>query len=307
LVTGGAGFIGSHVVDRLVAEGFDVRVLDNLSSGRLENIGGHVKNGAVDFVEGDIRDEEIVGRCVDGVDVVFHLAAVASVPFSIVNPDLTFDVNVGGTLNLLMSSVKRRVERFVFVSSCAVYGEPRYLPVDEGHPAGPGSPYAASKLAGERYCLGFDRRQLCRSVVLRFFNVYGPRQGLSEYSGVISRFVDLARRGLPLTVFGDGSATRDFVYVGDVVDAVMGCVDNGAAVGEVFNVGTGRAVSIGELAETVLELTGSGSGVCFSAPRAGDILHSYGDVGKAERVLGFRAGTGLRDGLRVLIEQGLVS
>jgi UDP-glucose 4-epimerase len=188
-----------------------------------------------------------------------------------------------------------------------VYGEPKFLPVDEMHPANPLSPYAESKLVAERYCLGFDKRQLCRSVVLRFFNVYGSRQGLSEYSGVISRFVDFARRGLPLTVFGDGSATRDFVYVGDVVEAIVRCLEGAVPVGGVFNVGVGKPVTVKALAEAVLELVPSGSGVSYEEPRVGDSQHSYADVGKAERVLGFRAVTGLRDGLRVLVEQGTVA
>jgi UDP-glucose 4-epimerase len=306
LVTGGAGFIGSHLVDRLVAEDYCVRVIDNLSTGRLDNIRGHVASGKVDFVEGDVRDAELVGRCVEGVGVVFHLAAVTSVPFSVANPSLTFEVNVRGTLNLLTSSAKEKVDRFVFVSSCAVYGDPQYLPVDEGHPTKPISPYAESKLAGERYCLGFDKRQLCRSVVLRFFNVYGPRQGLNDYSGVITRFIERAKKGLPPIVYGDGLQTRDFVNVRDVVDAVMACVEKREALGEVFNVGSGKATSIKELANLILELSGCEAAVCFDKPRSGDILYSYADVSKAERLLGFRAKTGLRDGLLVLIEQGSV-
>ena len=168
----------------------------------------------------------------------------------------------------------------------------------------PISPYAESKLAAERFSVGFCEKQLLDCVALRFFNVYGPRQCMNDYSGVITRFVDLARGGLPLTVYGDGSATRDFVYVGDVVDAIVLCLESKAAVGEVFNVGTGKATSVDELAKTVLELVPSGKGVSYGKPRAGDILHSYADVSKAERLLGFRAKTGLRDGLRALIGKG---
>ena len=160
LVTGGAGFIGSHLVDKLVDKGYAVRVIDNLSTGNMANIKAHVDAGKVDFVKGDIRDVSLVKRSIKGVDLVFHLAAQTSVPFSVENPQLTYDTNVAGTLNLLASCARQKVGKFVFVSSCAVYGEPRYLPVDEKHPTNPISPYAESKLAGERYCLGFDERQL---------------------------------------------------------------------------------------------------------------------------------------------------
>ena len=261
VVTGGAGFIGSHLVDRLVAEGFSVRVLDDLCSGCLDNIRGHVDSGRVEFVKGDVKDPEVVGECVRGVGFVVHLAAVVSVPFSVANPDLTYDTNVSGTLNVLVACSKAKVSRFVFSSTCAVYGEPWYLPVDEKHPCVPISPYAESKLAAERFSVGFCEQELLDCVALRFFNVYGPRQCMNDYSGVITRFVDLARGGLPLTVYGDGSATRDFVFVGDVVAAVLLCLESGAAVCEVFNVGTGRATSVDELAKTVLELGPSGKGV----------------------------------------------
>jgi UDP-glucose 4-epimerase len=307
LVTGGAGFIGSHLVDRLVAEDFDVRVLDDLSSGCLDNIRGHVDSGRVEFVKGDVKDPEVVGECVRGVGFVVHLAAVVSVPFSNANPALTYDTNVSGTLNVLVACAKAKVSRFVFASTCAVYGEPEHLPVDEGAPCRPISPYAESKLAAERFSLGFCEKRLLDCVALRFFNVYGPRQCMNDYSGVITRFVDLARRGSTLTVYGDGSATRDFVYVGDVVDAIMLCLEGRVAVGEVFNVGTGKATSVDELAKTVLELVPSGRGVVYDKPRVGDIKSSYADVSEAERVLGFRAKTGLRDGLRVLIETGSVA
>jgi UDP-glucose 4-epimerase len=304
LVTGGAGFIGSHLVDRLVDEGFGVRVLDDLSSCSLANIQGHVDAGRVEFVQGDVRDSELVDDCVCGEGYVVHLAAVVSVPFSMANPELTFKTNVGGTVNLLAAGARARVRRFVFASSCAVYGDPEYLPVDETHRVLPLSPYAESKLAGERHASSFCARELLQCVALRFFNVYGPRQVMNDYSGVISRFVDFARRGQPLTVYGDGSATRDFVYVADVVEAIMRCLRRQEAAGEVFNVGTGKPTTVDELAKTVLELTGSSSPVSYGEARAGDILQSYADVAKARRLLGFRAETSLRDGLRFLIEQG---
>jgi nucleoside-diphosphate-sugar epimerase len=301
LVTGGAGFIGSHLVDRLVERDFDVRVLDNLSTGNRENIVDHLKSGAVDFIEGDIRDKETVSKSVVDCDMVVHLAAIVSVPFSVQNPSVTFDVNSLGTVNLLRSSAEAGVKKFVFVSSCAVYGDPDFLPVKETYSTNPLSPYAISKLAGEEFCLDFHAKGLLRSAVVRLFNVYGVRQGLSEYSGVITKFMDCCRRGCPLTVYGDGLQTRDFVSVHDVVSALLACMENSRADGEVFNIGTGKAVTVNELAETVLSLTGLNLGIRHEKPRAGDIEQSFADISKAQGVLGFKPRVSLEDGLRDLL------
>ena len=302
LVTGGAGFIGSHLVDRLVDAGYGVRVVDDLSTGSLENIRGHLSGGGVEFVEGDVRDASVVERCVDGVGVVFHLAAVTSVPFSVENPKVTFDVNVNGTVNLLRSCSKVKC-KLVFASSCAVYGEPVFLPVTEEHPTDPISPYAESKLAAEKYCLGFCEKELCDAVVLRFFNVYGPRQGLSEYSGVIRLFVDRCKRKLPLVVYGDGEQSRDFVHVSDVLEALVRSAECEAAVGEVINVGTGEPTTVNELAEAFLELSGLDVGVSREAERAGEVKQSYADTSKAENLLGFHPKVCLKDGLRDLFRE----
>lgn len=307
LVTGGAGFIGSHLVDRLVDRGCIVRVIDNLSTGKLENIKALVDAGRIDFVRGDICDASLVNRNVKDVDWVFHLAALTSVPFSVENPGLTYETNVTGTLNLLASCARQKVGKFVFASSCAVYGEPRYLPVDERHPTVPISPYAESKLAGERYCLGFHERKLVCSVVLRFFNVYGPRQGFNDYSGVITRFIERCRQKLPLIVYGDGSQTRDFVSVYDVVDAVLASAEKHEAEGEVFNVGSGKPTSISQLAKTILDLGRVDIGISYEALRAGDIKNSYADISKAQRLLGYTPRFGLRDGLRALLDEKSVA
>jgi UDP-glucose 4-epimerase len=306
LVTGGAGFIGSHVVDRLVAEGCWVRVVDNLSTGKLENISGHVERGKVDFVEGDIRDASVAEKSVEDVDVVVHLAAQISVPFSVENPSFTFDVNVKGTMNLLRSCAEKKVGRLVFVSSCAVYGEPTFLPVTEEHPTNPISPYAESKLAAEKFCLGFHEKKLLQSVVLRLFNVYGPRQGLNDYSGVITRFIDRGRRGLPLVVYGDGWQTRDFVNIRDVVEAVSGAIESDYAEGKVFNIGFGVPTSVNELAEIILESAGLSLQVLHDEPRLGEIRHSYADISKAEKLLRYRPKVSLKDGLRALLEEKAV-
>jgi UDP-glucose 4-epimerase len=238
--------------------------------------------------------------------VVVHLAALTSVPFSVENPDLTFDVNLLGTLNLLRSSIEERVDRFVFVSSCAVCGDPESLPVDEEARVNPISPYAESKLVAERYCLGFNERQLLGSVVLRFFNVYGPRQGMNDYSGVITRFIEFSKQGLPLVIYGDGSQTRDFVNVHDIVEAVLVSMKHNGAEGEVFNIGSGKPTSINELAKTVLELAGLDLEIRYEKSRLGDIKDSYADISKAKKFLGYAPKVSLRDGLRALLEEKTV-
>lgn len=302
LVTGGAGFIGSHLVDRLVNDSYSVRVLDDLSTGKLSNIGAHLKSGRVEFINGDIRDALVVKESLVGVDVVVHLAAQISVTFSIANPELTFDVNLSGTLNLLRSCVDVSVGKFVFVSSCAVYGDPEIQPVTEDAKTNPISPYAESKLIGERCCLGFHERGLLRSVVLRFFNVYGARQSMNDYSGVITRFISRARSNEPLIIYGDGSQTRDFVNVHDIVAAIIASMNKADAEGEIVHIGSGKATSINELAKTILELAGVHLGISYQPPRAGDIKDSLADISKAKRILGYEPKVSLRDGLRDLIK-----
>ncbi len=305
LVTGGAGFIGSHVVDRLITQGYSVRVLDDLSSGNLANIGAHLSSGAVEFVEGDIRDEKIVKSTLKGVDVVIHLAALISVPLSIQNPELTFDVNLSGTSNLLRSSVQEGIGKFVFASSCAVYGDTKVLPINETVKVNPISPYADSKLLGERYCLGFSERKLLKSVILRFLNVYGPRQGMNDYSGVITKFMDRIKKKEPLLIYGDGLQTRDFVNVADVVDAILAAMVVEGVEGEVFNVGSGKPTSVNELAKTILELADVDLDICYESSRVGDIKDSYADISKAQKYLGYAPKVSLRDGLCVLLEAKL--
>jgi UDP-glucose 4-epimerase len=302
LVTGGAGFIGSHVVDRLVTEGYEVRVLDNLSTGSLDNIKGHLSSGKVELIKGDIRDAAIVKQSLDNVSFVIHMAALVSVPLSLENPNLTFDINLLGTLNLLRSSIKKSIDKFVFISSCAVCGDPHSLPVTEKTPTDPISPYADSKLIGERYCLGFSERQLLRSVVLRFFNVYGPRQTMNDYSGVITRFLERCDQKLPLTIYGDGSQTRDFINVRDVAMAVFTSMKSKVE-GEVFNIGSGKPTTINELAKTIIELTGANIGIRYEKSRAGDIKNSYADISKAKNLLGYEPKGSLRNGLQTLIKE----
>jgi UDP-glucose 4-epimerase len=254
----------------------------------------------VDFVKADIRDRDVMGKLVHDVDAVIHLAAVVSVPFSLENPGLTYDVNVDGTRELLASCVRSGVKKFVFVSSCSVYGAPRYLPVDEGHPTCPISPYASSKLDGERCCEEFNERAGLDVVVLRLFNVYGPRQALSEYSSVITKFLECVKRSRSLVIYGDGSQTRDFVHVVDVANAILTLVqsDNGEGV---FNIGYGRAVSIGDLAKTVLNLSGKDSGITYEPSRDADITHSVADILKARKAFAYSPQVPLEEGLQNLL------
>ncbi|MCL4430177.1 MAG: SDR family NAD(P)-dependent oxidoreductase [Chloroflexi bacterium] len=305
LVTGGAGFIGSHVVGRFLTEGYTVRVLDNLSTGKISNIECHVNSKAIEFVEGDIRDASTVKKSLEDISAVIHMAALVSVPLSVENPNLTYDINLLGTLNLLQASLEKHVNKFVFISSCAVCGEPESLPVTEETRPNPISPYAESKLIGERYSLGFSERGLLRAVVLRFFNVYGPRQGMNDYSGVITRFIDSIKQKLPLTVYGDGLQTRDFVNVKDVAEAVLSSVKNEAE--GVFNIGSGKPTSINELAQTLLELAGAEKKIRYEAPRAGDIKDSYADISKAKKILAYTPNVSLQAGLQDLLKENKVA
>jgi UDP-glucose 4-epimerase len=302
LVTGGAGFIGSHLVDRLVQEGFEVVVLDDLSTGSLDNVKAHMENPKFQFVKGDVRVRGVVRRVLRNVDCVFHLAAIASIDLSIRRPDLVNDVNVTGTLNLLEESRRANVEKFVFTSSCAIYGEPVKLPVDEEHPTRPLSPYGASKLAAEQYCDVYHRVYGLNVVVLRLFNVYGPRQERSPYGGVISRFIKRLERGLAPIIFGDGRQTRDFVYVGDVIEALMLAMRSKSCVGMAINIGSGVEVSIRELADKITRIFGLRVRPIFSRPRAREVNRMCADIRRAREVLGFEPKTALEEGLKACIK-----
>jgi len=298
LVTGGAGFIGSHLVDGLMSGGFDVVVLDDFSSGRRENLSVHFGKPNFCLVEGDVRDKADVKKVLEGVDVVFHLAAIVNVDFSVKNPVVVNEVNVGGTLNVLRESLKAGVKRFVYASSCVVYGESVNLPINEEQPTNPMSPYGVSKLAAEYYCRVFYEVYGLETVCLRFFNVYGSRQVVGPYSGVIMKFIDRLKRGEMPIVYGDGKQTRDFVFVTDVVDACLRVMRCKNCVGEMINVGSGVETTVNRLADVLIELFGS----CdvkpvFAEPRAGDIRRSCADLSKTKRLLGCSPKTSLREGL----------
>jgi UDP-glucose 4-epimerase len=294
LVTGGAGFIGSNLVDQLSAEN-RVIVLDNLSSGSLSNL--EKSRGRITLVKGDIRDKGLLKDLVAEVEFVFHLAANVGNVKSIEDPAFDMEVNVKGTLNLLEACLNSRIKRLVFSSSGAIFGEAKYLPVDEDHPLNPESPYGASKLAAEKYCYAFHKVHGLPITALRYFNAYGPRQGTSGYANVIAIFFQRIREGKPLTTYGDGEQTRDFVYVGDIVRANILAAISPQAIGEIFNIGTGQAASVNQLISIITELSGREQAVIRAAPRAGEVKHSRANIDKASRLLGYEPETDIRRGL----------
>jgi len=303
LVTGGAGFIGSHLVDRLLKEGIEVVVLDNLQGGRLENISQHLGKENLCFVRGDIRNYRLARNLVRGVDAIIHQAARVSVPESIEDAVLTNDVNVNGTLNLLKASVEADVKRFVYASSCAVYGDAEVMPIKENCLPKPSSPYGASKLAAENYVQVFHKVFRLKTVCLRYFNVYGSRQINSYYSGVITQFVNRLKKNLPPVIFGDGEQSRDFVHVQEVVEANMLALRIKGVEGETFNIATGVATTINQLASTLLEITNKSClKVVHSKPRKGDVKHSVGDTSKAQKKLHYHVKFSLKEGLKELVD-----
>ncbi len=299
LITGGAGFIGSHVAEALIRRGDSVRVFDNFASGRRANL-AHLPE--VTVVEGDIRDAPLTRQVMAGVDYVIHLAALVSVTQSIRDPFLTHQVNVTGTLNVLTAAREHHVKRVVLASSCAVYGDNPDLPFTEESVTRPMSPYAASKLIGEVYCQTTYRVYGLSTVCLRYFNVYGPRQDPDgEYAAVIPKFMQRIKQGHPPTIYGNGLQTRDFIYVGDVVRAnLLACAREEAA-GQVLNVASGRGVSLLELVAILNELCGAHFTPQFEPARAGDILHSRGDGARLAAVLGIQPSTPLAAGLQQML------
>jgi len=301
LVTGGAGFIGSHLVDALLARGDAVTVFDNLSNGSMDNLKNHTTNPGFRFIQGDIRDAKAIKNAVAGVDAVIHGAAMISVPLSIEDPELAQSVNVEGTLALLKASLGRGIKRFVYASSSAIYGEQTQLPISEEAPPKPHSPYASSKLAAEQNCRTFYKLEGLETVCLRYFNVYGPRQ-TGEYAGVMTKFMERLRANQPPIIYGDGDQTRDFIYVDDVVDATLLALERDGAAGETLNVGTGRATSVNELCGIFLRLAGkTGLKPTHEAPRSGDIRHSQADIVKMRKFLDYEPKVSLEDGVKKLL------
>jgi UDP-glucose 4-epimerase len=297
LVTGGGGFIGSHLVERLQRDGHEVRVLDNFATGRRENL--LPMQAGLELIEGDIQSYERVHRAVRGCEGVFHVAALPSVPRSVQDPLTSNATNVTGTLNVLLAARDEGVARVVFASSSSVYGANPALPKHEDLAPVPISPYAVAKLAGEGYCRSFFEVFGLETVALRYFNVFGPRQDpLSQYSAVIPRFIMALEAGRSPVVHGDGEQSRDFTYVDNVVEGTLLAMTAPAVGGRVFNVATGQRVSLNELVERLQGLIGGDAPVRYEAPRPGDVRHSHAHVERAEVELGYRTIVSVEEGLR---------
>jgi len=296
LVTGGGGFIGSHLVDSLLAAGVKTRVLDNFATGRRVNL-AHVA-GDIEVIEGDIQSYERVSQAVRGCDAVFHQAALPSVPRSIHDPLTSNATNVIGTLNVLLAARDHDVRRVVYASSSSVYGATPQLPKQEDLPAVPISPYASAKLAGEHYARSFHHVYGLETVALRYFNVFGPRQDpVSDYAAVIPRFIRSLAAGVPPVIYGDGEQSRDFTYVENVAEANLLAVSGEMAAGRVYNVACGQRTTVNLLLQELEAILGSGAAPTYAAPRAGEVTHSVADISRARRELGYAPAVGLRDGL----------
>jgi nucleoside-diphosphate-sugar epimerase len=295
LVTGGAGFIGSHLCEALVGRGDRVRVVDSLITGRRQNL-AHLSG--VELVEGDLAELEVARRAVDGVEYVLHQAAIPSVPRSVKDPIESNRANIDATLNVLVAARDAGVRRLVYAGSSSAYGNAATLPKVETMPTAPLSPYALQKLVGEQYCSLFTQLYGLETVTIRYFNVFGPRQDPSSpYSGVISLFITALGDGRRPTIFGDGGQTRDFTYVANVVDGVLRACTAPEASGEVVNVAVGTRVSLLELFAAVKTLTGAAVEPEFGEPRAGDVRDSQADIGKARRLLGYEPLVSFEEGL----------
>jgi nucleoside-diphosphate-sugar epimerase len=285
LVTGGAGFIGSHIVDSLLQKEHLVAILDNFSSGRRENLAGLER---AEVVEGDVRDFELLCRLTVGTDTVFHLAAVVSVLTSLEDPQTTWEVNLKGTYNMLEAARRAKVKRVIFISSSAVYGEYPKLPFNETHPPQPESPYALSKLAGEQLCSLYWRLYGLETAALRLFNVFGPRQNpFSQYANAIPNFTRRLLTGQTPTIYGDGEQTRDFVYIDNVVKAAHLASQSKKAVGGVFNIGSGKRISVNQLFAEIQKILKTNAKPEFSPRKQGDVLHTWADLTQAKKILGF--------------------
>jgi UDP-N-acetylglucosamine/UDP-N-acetyl-alpha-D-glucosaminouronate 4-epimerase len=301
LVTGGAGFIGSNIVEHLVGQSASVRVLDNLSTGKRENLAPWLDR--IDFVEGDLTDPDDVQRAVDGVDIVLHQGALPSVPVSVERPVDTNAANITGTLLLLEAARRAKVKRLVYAGSSSAYGAVERTTNIETNTPAPRSPYAVQKLAGEHYCLAYWHCHGLETSVVRYFNVFGPRQNpKSQYAAVIPAFITRVLAGESPTIYGDGEQTRDFTSVENNVLANLAAAEHPRAVGEVFNIACGHSTSLLELLATINELCGKSIEPIFEPERAGDVKHSRADNTKAREQIGFEPRIDLREGLRRAIE-----
>ncbi len=297
LVTGGAGFIGSNIVDRLSPDN-NVVILDNFFTGVMTNL---VRSkDRVTIIKGDIRDKELVNDTVAKVEYIFHLAAHVGNIRSLKDPYFDMDVNIRGMLNLMEACRNNpNLKRVVYSSSAAIYGEAKYLPIDEDHPLNPESPYAVSKMAAEKYAFAFYKVYGVPTASVRYFNAFGPRQDSSEYANAVSIFLSRTRKGEPLTIFGDGEQTRDFIFIDDIVNANILAATHPAAVGQIFNIATGQATSIKRIAEIIRQVSGKVIPITYADSRAGEVIHSRATIEKAKKLLGYNTQTSLDEGLRI--------
>ncbi|MBL8124920.1 MAG: SDR family oxidoreductase [Blastocatellia bacterium] len=302
LVTGGAGFIGSNLAEALIDRGAKVSIVDNFVTGFRENL--EEIRGSFEFIEADIADREYAAKAVSGVDVVFHEAALPSVPRSVANPVETHEACVNGTFNLLVAAKETGVRRFIYAASSSAYGDQPTLPKLETMKPEPLSPYAAAKLVGEYYCQVFSKVYGLETISLRYFNVFGPRQNpSSQYSGVISRFIDAFMKGASPVIYGDGEQSRDFTYIANVVDANIKAMEATQGIGEVMNVANGERVSLLELVDVMKRVTGrTDVAADFQPERKGDVKHSQADNSRAKEWLGYEKLVGLEEGIRETIE-----
>ena len=302
LVTGGAGFIGSHIASALASAGARVRIIDNLSTGYRENV--EEIEGEVDFVQGSLADEKALRKALEGVELVFHEAAIPSVPRSVEDPRQTHIASVEGTFSLLLAAREMKVRRIVYAASSSAYGDQPTLPKVETMLPEPLSPYAVAKLVGEHYCQVFSRVYGLETISLRYFNVFGPRQDpSSQYSGVISRFTSALLRGERPVIYGDGEQSRDFTYIDNVVDANLKAAESAKGIGEVMNIANGERITLNQLLQELKDLTGRSDVVAdYREPRVGDVKHSLADISRARSLLGFEPRVDLRTGLQLTID-----
>ena len=298
LVTGGAGFIGSNLADELIRQGAKVKIFDNLSTGFRENL--EEISGSFEFIEGDLNDNSLLKNALEGVDYIFHQAALPSVPRSVENPEETHKACVNGTFNLLRLAKENNVKRLIYAASSSAYGDQPTLPKVETMRPEPLSPYAAAKLMGEYYCQVFSRVYHLETISLRYFNVFGPRQNPSSmYSGVISRFIDALLKNESPVIFGNGEQSRDFTYIANVVDANIKAAQTDEGIGEVINAANGERISLNELLSVLKKITNKTEAQAdYQPPRKGDVKHSQADNARAVRWLGYEKLVGLEEGLK---------
>jgi len=302
LVTGGAGFIGSHIASALIAEGARVRILDDLSTGHRENL--DEIGGGIDFIQGSVADEELLNKALEGVELVFHEAAIPSVPRSVEEPRQTHIASVDGTFSLLVAARDQKVRRIVYAASSSAYGDQPTLPKSELMLPDPLSPYAVAKLVGEYYCQVFTRVYGLETVSLRYFNVFGPRQDPgSQYSGVVSRFISALLSNERPVIYGDGEQSRDFTYIENVVFGNLSAAEAPNAAGKVINVANGERITLNQLLSELKDLTGKQNVTAeYLEPRVGDVRHSLADISLARQLLGYESKVDLREGLKRTID-----